>query len=130
MFRILLNESLSSDAFEGAHSKKAFRELQHHTFTINKVNLAKPEKNRSDWSNLDRASRSNGVRISATVSPLHLCVGPVEMFCPGFTAMLCGQQCAPCQHVWYCYESILQDFGVKMESFFFFYTRETSSIDF
>lgn len=29
MFRILLSKSLSSDAFEGgAHSKKAFRELQ------------------------------------------------------------------------------------------------------
>lgn len=100
MFRILLNESLSSDAFEGAHSKKAFsRATASHIHTIDKVNLAKPERNRSDRSNLDRASRSNGARISATVSPLRLCVGQVEMFCPGFTVMLCGQQCAPCQHV-------------------------------
>lgn len=31
MSRILLDESLSSDAFDGAHSKKAFREPQLHT---------------------------------------------------------------------------------------------------
>lgn len=31
MSRILLDESLSSDAFDGTHSKKAFREPQLHT---------------------------------------------------------------------------------------------------
>lgn len=131
MFRILLNESLSSDAFEGGALQESLsRATASHIHAINKVNLAKPERNLSDWSNLDRASRSDGVRISATVSPLHLCVGGVEMFCTGFTVMLCGQQCRPCPRVWCWYGFILQDFGIKFKSFFVIFCRETSSIDF
>lgn len=41
MLRILLNESLSSDAFEGKPSKKAFRKPQHHTF-IQSIRLTSP----------------------------------------------------------------------------------------
>ena len=41
MLRIPLNEPLSSDAFEGAQSKKAFREAQHHTF-IQSIRLTSP----------------------------------------------------------------------------------------
>lgn len=48
MFRILLNESLSSDAFEGAHSKKSLsRAPTSHVHAINKVNLTRLERNGS-----------------------------------------------------------------------------------
>ncbi len=61
MLRILLNESLSSDAFEGTPSKGAFsRTTTSHIHPINKVNLTKLERNCFDWTNLDRALWSNG----------------------------------------------------------------------
>lgn len=55
MFRILLNESLSSDAFE------AFRELQHHTF-VQSIRLTSPSWREiaSTGQTLDRALWSNG----------------------------------------------------------------------
>lgn len=70
MFRILLNESLSSDAFE------AFRELQHHTF-VQSIRLTSPSWREiaSTGQTLDRALWSNGWCFSAAASPLHLSVG-------------------------------------------------------
>lgn len=61
MFRILLNESLSSDAFEGARSERAFRELQHHTF-VQSIRLTSPSWREiaSTGQTLDRALWSDG----------------------------------------------------------------------
>lgn len=56
MLRILLNESLSSDAFEDALSKKAFsRTTTSHIHAINKVNLTELERNCFGWTNLHGA---------------------------------------------------------------------------
>lgn len=92
MLRILLNESLSSDAFEGTPVQRSLsRTTTSHIHSINKVNLTKLERNCFDWTKLDRAMWSNGWCLSATASPLHLSVGGCNILI-AFTVRLCGQR--------------------------------------
>lgn len=98
MLRILLNESLSSDAFEGAPSKKAFwRSTTSHVHPINKVNLTEPGRNCFDldklgWSPAEQ--RRADVSLPPPPSPLlftsRLGRG-AAIFLIGFTAELRGQ---------------------------------------
>lgn len=86
MSRILLDESLSSDAFDGTHSKKAFREPQLHTL-VQSIRLTS-----LSWREIASTGQTQIELRDVTVDvplplPLHLSLWGVAIF-----SKLCGPQ--------------------------------------